>query len=263
MALLLVGDTDLLQGQAVGDSLRIRSVVPERVLPGQPAHLHLEGIFPSPNRTLLTRLRVMVDTPRYSCELGWREEAVRALVEGEGLPWLVEADLFSGGEMDVRRQCGTIDGVWEDKIEVTLRHPALLRPGSLTVEVALTSPGTARGGGSRSNHRIDLEVGGRLHVVGHLPDAPVADPGRDLLLALVLEGGPPEEVDVLKDGAWVPVLHRSDPTTSRLTVLPEQYAAPGRLVLRLRKGREAIQTQIPVCIRASPLETRCPPPPSK
>lgn len=262
-ALLWLGTAGPLEAQAAGDSVRIRSVVPERVLPGAPAHLHLEGAFPSPNRTLFTRLQVRVDSPRYSCELGWSEEAVRALVEGEGLPWLVEADLFSGGEMDLRRQCGTIDGVWEDRIEVTLRHPALLRPGRLTVDVALSSPATALGSRPGDVDRIDLEVGKRLRVVGHLPDAPVAEPGKDLLLALVLEGGPPESIEVLLDGEWLPVIHRSDPATARLTLAPERYLAPGHLVLRLRKGREASQARIPLCLRVSALDTRCPPPAPK
>ena len=256
----VLGTAAPVQAQAAHDSVRIESIVPARVLPGAPAHVHLEGRFPPPNRTLLTRLRITAESARYECELGWSEEAVRALVEGAGLPWLVEADLFSGGEMDLRRQCGTIDGVWDDKVEATLRHPALLRPGPVRIEVALSAPPGSRTAGRTSTTRVELDVGGRLRVLGHLPDIPVAEPGQDLLIALVLEGGPPETVELLTDGVWVPVIHRSDATTARLTLPPQQYDAPTRLVLRIRKGDEAAQTRIPVCLRESALDTRCPPP---
>ena len=263
LALVLFGTAGRLTGQqSVGESLHVHSVVPKRIQPGSPAHLHLEGTFPAPNRTFLTRLLVRAETPRYGCELGWSEEAVRTLVEDAGLPWLVEADLFSGGEMDLRRQCGTIDGMWEDRIEVTLRHPALLLPGSLVLEVALAAASQAGAASreTRGSQRIELEVGGRLRVAGHLPDRPVAEPGRDLLIALVIEGGPPEAVELLTRGEWRPVIHRSDPRTARLTLTPQQYEAPGELVLRLRKGSEVARTRVTVCMRETLMETRCPPP---
>ncbi|MDH3224494.1 MAG: hypothetical protein OEO23_12320 [Gemmatimonadota bacterium] len=243
------------------DSLVVTSVVPPRlVLRGERAHVHVEGRFPHPTRTLLTRLRIHVRSDRFECELGWSENAVAALVAESGLPWLLEADLFSGGEMGIRRQCGTIDGIWSDKVELTLRHPALLAPGRVTIDLTLHPAPDRRRGSRPVSERAEVTIAQPFRVLAHLPEGPVADEGEELGLTLIVEGRAPTAVSVRRDGEWHPVRYLVRTGQVRVVVSPQLFTAPGDLVLRVSREGEAQQLSIPVCRRRGPLELDCPKP---
>ncbi len=243
------------------DSLEVTSVVPPRlVLRGELAHVHVEGRFPHPTRTLLTRLRVRVRSNRFECELGWSENAVAALVAGSGLPWLLEADLFSGGEMGLRRQCGTIDGIWPDKVELTFRHPALLAPGPMTIDLTL-HPAPDRKRGSRPiSRQAEVTIAQPFRVLAHLPEDPVVGEGEALMLTLIVEGGAPTAVSIRREREWRSVRYLVRTGQVRVELSPQLFTAPGNLEFRVSRDGEIHQLSIPVCRRRGPLEVDCPKP---
>lgn len=254
---------------APADGLRapkIVSVIPNQVTAGAEivrAHLHLQGSFPQSSYKLLSRLAVFVSGNAHSCRLGWGQEPIDALIGTSGQPWLTQGDLLTEGDNRERRLCGTIDGLWDDRLEISLAHPRLLKPGVLRIGVALYPASTDKplsedDDAIPQESWIEVLVTKPFRVVGWTPQAPVSRAGESLRLSFAITGDAPTRVTLERGDESVAIPFEVEGDRVGVLIAPQLYEAPVTLRLRLHTGREEAQVSVPVCVGGARTGVTCP-----
>ena len=247
-------------------SLEVRTVVPGEVNLGagtEAFRVELHGLFPRPTHRLLPRLSVTLTTGRHTCRAGWSPDLIRSLLDGSGQPWLTQSDLLSEDENDERIGCGTIDGIWEDHLELTVRHPGLLTPGSLRLgvllsperaddeSVAVSTPSAESWGETVLTHPF--------RVLAHTPLFPLARAGDALRLSFAVSGTPPTSVEVAVDTGWAPIPFAMEGERVTVVVPPQLYRSPAHLTVRFSApSNSTTSVTIPVCAGDAQTGVRCP-----
>ena len=256
---------------AATDALRapkIVSVVPPQVTAGAEApraHLHLQGSFPASSYRLLTRLAVFVSGTAHSCRLGWGQASIDALINASGHPWLTQGDLLTEVENRERKLCGTIDGLWDERLEISIVHPRLLRPGVLRIGVALypespVKPMAEDATAVPQESWIEVPVAEPFKVVGRTPRAPVARGGEPLRMSFAFTGNAPTRVTLDRAGDSVPLPFEVEGDRVGVTVAPQLYEAPITLHIRLSTDSEQAHVSVPVCVGGARTGVTCPAP---
>ena len=254
-------------GGGGGAPVSIEGSIPASIIaaPGLiPLHLHLRGSFPAVGYQIVSRMVAWANGPDYACRLAWTDEVISQVLNSSGQPWLSGEDLVDREANEENRACGTIDGLWTDRLEVTLRDARLASPGTLQIGLGWYE-GVDRdesGGlvhqGTPIESWVSVPIRAPMKVVGRTPGTPVLTNERALHITFAIQGSPPTGAALLSGDGPRDLTLRLRGGAAEVVLPTEDLAAPARVRIRLWNADSEAVATIPICVAVPGQSVSCP-----